>query len=464
MDLLIVEDDVGIQTMLTWGLKDEFNVLVAGDREEALTLFREKMPKVVTLDLGLPPDPDNASEGLKLLGEILAIAPFTKVIVLTGSEQKEHALKAIELGACDYLTKPLSIENINYSLKRAYQLSQLESENRQKRQEDYGDNTLIGNSVAIKSAIKILSRIAPKPVSTMLLGESGTGKEVFARTMHEQSGRSGEFIAINCASIPESLLESELFGHEKGAFTGAHKNKKGIIERADGGTLFLDEIGDMPIDLQAKLLRFLQEREIERVGGSTSIPVDVRVLCATHRDLKSMSAEKTFREDLYFRLAEFTLKIPSLRERDDDVLLLAKWFLEEYAKEFNVVIRGFSDDALTAIMHHNWPGNIRELQNCIKGGLILNDTGLVTAENLALSVDDNMLSIPAAWLASSNGDDDDDLKNLGDVRKRAESKALFRAYKESEGNISRAAETLGITRPTFYSLAEKYGMRPKQTS
>jgi two-component system NtrC family response regulator len=460
MTILIVEDDAGLQTQYKWGLK-EFNPIIAGDRNEGLKLFRESPAiSVVLLDLGLPPDEDNATEGLALLSDIMTIRPHTKVIVLTGSEQRKHAQQSVSLGAWDYLQKGVEQTELKFAISRALKMSELEGENRHLRQKAYGLGDLIGQSESIKKATSILSRIASTPVSTMLLGESGTGKELFAKTLHEKSGRQGKFIAINCASIPAELLESELFGHEKGAFTGAHKTKVGKIERANQGTLFLDEIGDMPIELQAKMLRFLQEREIERVGGSGVTKVDVRVVCATHRDLKKMSDRQEFRADLYYRLSEFTLNIPSLRERDEDVLLLAQWFMEQYNSELNTHCKGFSEDAIKAIMHYDWPGNIRELQNKVKSALIVADSNIITAPDINLPVDENMLSIPSHWLELGT-QKECDIRLLADVRMQAESRALFSAYRRNKGNISRASQDLGITRPTFYTLADKYGMRSR---
>ena len=458
MTILIVEDDAGLQTQYKWGLK-EFNPIIAGDREEGLSLFRESPAiSVVLLDLGLPPDADNATEGLALLSDIMTLRPHTKVIVLTGSEQREHAQQAVSLGAWDYLQKGVDHNELKFVLTRALTMSELEGENRHLRQKAHGLGDLIGQSESIQKATSILSRIATTPVSTMLLGESGTGKELFAKTLHEKSGRQGQFVAINCASIPADLLESELFGHEKGAFTGAHKTKVGKIERANNGTLFLDEIGDMPIDLQAKMLRFLQEREIERVGGTGATKVDVRVVCATHRDLKQMADRQEFRADLYYRLSEFTLNIPSLRDRDEDILLLAQWFMEQYNSELGTQCKGFSEDAVKAIMHYEWPGNIRELQNKVKSSLLVAEANIITAPDLNLPVDENMLSIPPQWL-EGGAHSDDSPRTLAQVRMHAESRAIFAAYRKHNGNISRASQELGITRPTFYTLADKYGMR-----
>ncbi|MFT7195249.1 MAG: two-component system NtrC family response regulator, partial [Rheinheimera aquimaris] len=321
--ILIIEDDIGIQKQLKWSLSD-YELVFAQDRASALTQLRRYEPEVVTLDLGLPPDPANASEGLACLNDILALKPNCKVVVITGNTDTEHALKAIALGAYDYYQKPVDPEVLNIILARAFKISELETENRALKSANLGNNDIIGNSEAILKACRTVEKIAPTEITTLLLGESGTGKEVFARAIHRQSPRVNKpFVAINCASIPENLLESELFGYEKGAFTGANKTTLGKIECANGGTLLLDEIGDMPLSLQAKMLRFLQERVIERVGGRQEIEVDVRVICATHRNLAEMVAEQSFREDLYYRISEITLLIPPLRQRGHDIVVIA---------------------------------------------------------------------------------------------------------------------------------------------
>jgi two-component system NtrC family response regulator len=462
MNLLIVEDDTGLHAQYKWGITG-FNMTFSVDRKSALTAIRQQQPDVVLLDLGLPPDEDNASEGLAVLNDISSQLPNTKVVVLTGSEQHEHALQAAALGAYDYLQKGVSTEEIQFSLDRAGKMQQLEMENRNLREAKTANTQLIGNSISMNKALKMLARIAPMPMTTLLSGESGTGKEMFAMTIHDMSMRKGNFIAINCASIPGELLESELFGHEKGAFTGAHRRKIGKVEQAAGGTLFLDEIGDMPMDLQSKMLRFLQERKIERVGGSETIPVDVRVVCATHRNLKEMTQNASFREDLYFRLAEYTLNIPALRERDDDVWLLSEYLLATYRQEFTMIdagtAKGFSRDALTAMLEHDWPGNVRELQNRIKGALVNCDSALINSDDLGLVMKKGDILIPESWF---NEESEDDHITLEEIRKSAESKALYRAYRQANGNISNAAKLLNITRPTFYTLLEKFDMRIKQ--
>ena len=442
--LLIVDDDLGIQKQLKWSFTD-YEVVLAADRESAITAVRRHEPKVVTLDLGLPPDPSNASEGLAALKEILVIAPFTKVIVITGSDDRAHALQAIEIGAYDFYQKPVDSDVINTIVSRAYSVSRIEAENRALRAVYSADSGIIGSSEAISRLQSMVQRIAPTNITALLLGESGTGKEVTANAVHSLSDRKKKpFIAINCASIPETLLESEFFGYEKGAFTGAHKTTKGKIECAEGGTLFLDEIGDMPYNLQAKLLRFLQEKVIERLGGRQEIPVDVRVVCATNQNLEEMVKEKTFREDLFYRVSEITLNIPPLRDRDEDVIILAQFFLQKYALEYKRNIKTFSEDGLSAIKAHRWPGNIRELQNKIKSSVIMATGTQVTAFDLG-------------FFDHENNDYELSL-NLRAVREQAETLAIQKAYALSEGNMSKAADLLGITRPTLYSLIDKYSL------
>ncbi len=440
--LLVVDDDLGIQKQLKWNFTD-YEVVLADDRASAIAAVRRHEPKVVTLDLGLPPDASNASEGLKTLKEILLIAPFTKVIVITGNDDRKHALQAIEMGAYDFYHKPVDSDVINTIVSRAFSLAQIEAENRALKLFNSKDSGIIGSSATIVRLQTMVQRIAPTNITALLLGESGTGKEVTANAIHRLSERAKKpFIAINCASIPETLLESELFGYEKGAFTGAHKTTKGKIECAEGGTLFLDEIGDMPFNLQAKLLRFLQEKVIERIGGRQEIPVDVRVICATNQNLDEMVAAKEFREDLFYRVSEITLNIPPLRDREEDVIILAQYFLHQYANDYKRNIKSFSSDAISAIKAHRWPGNIRELQNKIKSAVIMATGSQVTAFDLGFfeqSNEDYKLSL-----------------NLREVREKAETLAIQKAYALSEGNMSKTAELLGITRPTLYSLIEKY--------
>ncbi|WP_017444339.1 PEP-CTERM-box response regulator transcription factor [Gayadomonas joobiniege] len=450
--LLVVDDDKGIQKQLKWGLSD-YDIVFADDKKSTLTQIRRFEPEVVTLDLGLPPDPANASVGLNILTEILSISPATKVIVLTGNTDKTNALKSIELGAYDFYQKPIDIDTLNTIIQRAFSLVGLERENRRLNKISSSMNGIIGSSQAIEKSVKRAEKIAKTEITTLLLGESGTGKEVFARSIHDHSDRANKpFIAINCASIPENLLESELFGYEKGAFTGAAKTTQGKIETAQGGTLFLDEIGDMPLPLQAKMLRFLQERVIERVGGREVLPVDVRVICATHRNLQQMAQEETFREDLFYRISELIINIPPLRERDTDILLLAKAFLDSYNLQYKKSIKGFSECAKQAMMQHPWPGNIRELQNKLKTSVVLADGPVITAEDMGLQVPENEIKI-----------DESSSLNLREVREKAESSAIRQAYHLSEKNMTKTAELLGVTRPTLYSLIEKYDLSDLKT-
>ena len=445
--VLVVEDDIGIQKQLKWSLSD-YEIVFADDKANALTQLRRYEPAVVTLDLGLPPDPANASEGLACLAEILAIQPDCKVIVLTGNTDNEHALKAVALGAYDYYQKPIDADVLNIIIQRAFKLTELEQENRALKASDSSQLDIIGNSEAMIKACRTVEKIAPTEITTLLLGESGTGKEVFARAIHKQSERAKKpFVAINCASIPENLLESELFGYEKGAFTGANKTTLGKIECANGGTLFLDEIGDMPLSLQAKMLRFLQERVIERIGGRQEIEADVRVICATHRNLAEMVAAQTFREDLYYRISEITLTIPPLRDRGHDIIIIAKALLHKFNQEYRSQVNGFTDNAIQAMLHHGWPGNIRELQNKLKSAVILTDNKLIDAPDLGLNTNHH-----------------DKVDTLRKVREQAETQAVRHAYAVANTNLSKTADLLGITRPTLYALIDKYRLHDLKNS
>jgi two-component system, NtrC family, response regulator len=444
--LLIVEDDLGLQKQLKWSY-EEFDVVCAANREDAMTLLRSEEPDVVTLDLGLPPDPDGVTEGFRTLDEMLKLKPDTKIIVASGHGARESALRAISAGAWDFYQKPVDIDELNLIVKRAFHVRALELQNEKLQNTAAHGELLLGSIITgspeMLKIARTIERVATTNVSVMLLGASGTGKELLARGLHDASNRSGKpFVAINCGAIPENLLESELFGHEKGAFTGAIKTTEGKIEIATGGTLFLDEVGDIPLPLQVKLLRFLQERVIERIGGRKTIPVDVRVVCATHRNLNHMIAEQTFRDDLYYRLAEITVNIPALTERTGDSVLLAKHFLNRFSKEMNPNVKGFASAALTAIDQWDWPGNVRELENRIKRAVIMADGKFITTDDLEF------------------GDDDDELLlNLKTAREHADRKAIKRAISRTEGNISGAAKLLGISRPTLYDLLKQYEMQ-----
>lgn len=443
--ILLVEDDPGLQKQLKWSLSD-YELVIAADRDSAIAQLRRHEPPVVMLDLGLPPDVDGATEGLAALQQILSLAPSTKIIVVTGNLDRSNAVKAIHLGAYDFFQKPFDPDVLTLMIARALHVHALEIENRllAARQGGAALQGLITSSEPMLKICRTVEKVAPANATVLLLGESGTGKEVLARGVHELSPRSGKrFVAINCAAIPDTLLESELFGYEKGAFTGAAKQTIGRIEYANEGTLFLDEIGDLPMPLQAKLLRFLQERVIERLGGRGEIPVDVRVVCATHRDLAGMIREGSFREDLYYRLSEISVKIPPLRERPGDAVLLAQVFLERYAREQGRSIRGFTTEALGALEVHAWPGNVREMENLIKRATIMAEGNKITAADLGLETS----HIPPLPF------------NLRQARENAERLAVSRALAHSDGNIAQAAELLGITRPTLYDLMAKIGMK-----
>ncbi|AOF88108.1 response regulator [Hydrogenophaga sp. RAC07] len=445
--LLIVEDDLALQKQIKWSL-DQFASATADDRESALTQLRRHAPAVVTMDLGLPPDADGTDEGFKLLEQIVVSSPDTKVIVLTGQNGQSNALKAIAMGAYDFLAKPFEPEMLNLTVERAFRLHELQTENARLQSMRQADTLsgLITRDPDVLRVCRTIEKVANTGATVMLLGESGTGKEVLARGLHQSSNRrAGRFVAINCAAIPENLLESELFGYEKGSFTGAAKTTLGKIETANGGTLMLDEIGDLPMPLQAKLLRFLQERVIERVGGRQEIPVDVRIVCATHQDLKQLTTEGRFREDLYYRLAEIVVNIPPLRARVGDAALLAHAFTKRFAMEQNRRNLSLSEDALRAIEAHTWPGNIRELENCIKRATIMADGSQVTADDLGLAV-------PA-------GEEGDASLDLRTVRDEAEKKAVIAALARSNGNVLKAAELLGVSRPTLYDLMHRLGLK-----
>ena len=442
--LLIVEDDLGLQRQLRWAYEG-YEVIVATDRAEAIAAMRAEEPAVVTLDLGLPPDPDGTAEGFATLAEILALKPDTKVIVASGHGARESALTAIAAGAWDFYAKPIDIDALGLIVARAFHVHALEAENRRLARRMH-ETVLGGMITAAPEMLKVtrtIERVAPADVSVMLLGASGTGKELLARGLHDASRRrAGAFVAINCAAIPETLLESELFGHEKGAFTGAVRTTEGKIEQAAGGTLFLDEIGDVPLPLQVKLLRFLQERVIERVGGRKAIPVDTRIVCATHQDVDAMVADGRFREDLYYRLAEIVVRIPSLGERTGDAGLLARHFLTTYAKTMNPAVTGLSADARAAIDAWSWPGNVRELENRMKRAVIMAEGKQVTAADLDLG-DRDRAGEPI---------------NLRSVREEADRKAIRHALARADGNISSTAKLLGISRPTLYDLLKTYDL------
>jgi two-component system NtrC family response regulator len=435
---------------MRWCFSEDLDVTVASDRESALAALRRTEPEVVTLDLGLPPDPGGASEGFNLLEEILRLAPMTKVIVVTGREDKENAVKAIGMGASDFYQKPLDADILTFVVNRAFRLAELEKENQALSRQGNGTSIkgIVAASPQMLTVCRTLEKVAPTDVTTLIVGETGTGKELLARGLHDLSQRACKpFAAINCAAIPENLLESELFGFEKGSFTGATQSKKGKIESANGGTLFLDEIGDMPMSLQAKLLRFLQERVIDRVGSTQPIPVDVRVVCATHRNVKGLIESGSFREDLYYRISEITLDIPSLRERTGDALVIAQSLLKSLGKQMDRANLAFTEDAINAINHYEWPGNVREMINKVKRATIMADGKRITADDLDLACDhppqDNQL-------------------NLRQVRENAERQAIIQALRSCQFNMAQASRLLGVTRPTLYNLTDKYRIETSQ--
>ena len=440
--LLIVDDDPGLLRQLRWAFSDH-KVYPASTRQEATDLVRKEPVPVAIVDLGLPPDPDGASEGLAILADILTIAPATKVIIATGNETREHALRAIALGAYDFYQKPIDIDVLQLIVARAERIFDLEAENRRLLEATAASpiDGIIASSPEMLRVLRNIEKMAPTDVAVLLRGESGTGKELIARAVHKLSARAREpFVPINYAAIPETLLESELFGYEKGAFTGALKQTIGRIESADRGTLFLDEIGDVPLPMQVKLLRFLQDQVVERIGGRHPVQVDVRIVCATNQDLNLMMAEGRFREDLYYRLNEVTVQVPPLRERAADVVVLASFFLSRFAAEYGRLARGFSATALAALKDHPWPGNVRELENRIKRAVVMTDGPLLSAADLGLT---------------APGEDTQSL-TIRDARARAEREVLQLALAQAGSNLSKAAKLLGISRPTLYDLMQQH--------
>jgi two-component system, NtrC family, response regulator len=443
--LLVVEDDEGLQRQLKWAY-DGYQVVCAGDRQSAIEALRANESAVVTLDLGLPPDPDGTAEGFATLEEILRLKPDAKVIVATGHGARESALKAIAMGAYDFYKKPVDIDDLGLIVARAFHLHEIEQENR--RLESGSASNVLGSIVTaapeMLKVAKTIEKVASADVSVMLLGASGTGKELLARAVHDKSGRKGDFIAINCAAIPENLLEAELFGYERGAFTGAVKSNVGKIELAQEGTLFLDEVGDIPLPLQVKLLRFLQERVIERIGGRQPINVNTRIVCATHQDLEAMIADGRFREDLYYRLAEIVVNIPSLAERSGDAALLARHFVKRFSRELDTMAQALSPEAIAAIDAYSWPGNVRELENRIKRAVIMADGKSIAPADLDLR---------------GAAEEEPHAINLRAAREVADRKAIRQAMSRSDNNISGAAKLLGVSRPTLYDLLKQYRLQ-----
>ena len=445
-NLLIVDDDEDIRSQMKWALAEDYEVLLAEDGPSALELFKEKAPAVTVLDLGLPPRPNDPDEGLATLANLLGIDPSAKILIVSGQGEKKNALGAIGQGAYDFLTKPVEVDELKIILKRAFHLADLERELRrmQRRLRDHAFEGMIGTSVQIQQVFGAIRKVATSSAPVLILGESGTGKEMAAQAIHRQSGRKeGAFVAINCGAIPENLLESELFGHEKGSFTGAHAQRKGRIESAEGGTLFLDEIGELPLQLQVKLLRFLQEQTIERVGGRVPIAIDARVIAATNIDLKSALAGSKFREDLYYRLAVVVLRLPALRERPDDILVLARAFLRRFCAQNKNDSREFSKSALQALDQHSWPGNIRELENRVRRAVIMAEGRSITAADLELSASGALPSI----------------RSLKEAREELDRGLILQALQRHGEKVAPAAADLGISRPTLYDLMEKLGIQ-----
>ncbi|QUM81052.1 MULTISPECIES: PEP-CTERM-box response regulator transcription factor [unclassified Moritella] len=439
--LLIVEDDIGLQTQLKWHFSN-YNVVVAANVNDAITAIRLHEPQVMVQDLGLPPEPDGVIQGFELLQQSLRIHPHMKLIVMTGNDCNEHALKAVSLGAYDFYSKPANPETLELIVQRAFHMHQLESKNRAFNLSKSSNlEGLITTDDKMLKLCKLIEKVAPTNAACLLLGESGTGKEVLAKALHTLSTRNEyPFVAINCAALPENLFESELFGYEKGAFTGAVKSTPGKFELANGGTVFLDEIGEMPLQLQAKLLRFLQEKVIERIGGRKLIHLDTRIVCATNRNLEDMMANAAFREDLYYRIAEIQIEIPPLRDRSSDKTLLARYLLKKYAQKEHLNIVGLSEDAINAIEEYSWPGNIRELSNKVTRAAIMCEDKYISAEDLGLKSAENIHL------------------NLKVIRESAEKDALKTTLSATGNNISAAAKLLGVTRPTLYDLMKKHNL------
>ena len=444
--LLIVDDDEDLRTQMKWALAEEYDVTLAEDRESALKAFQKKRPDIVTLDLGLPPRPASVEEGLAALSEILTVDPRVKVIVITGRGEKEHAFKAVADGAYDFLSKPVEIDELKVVLKRAFYLAGLEREhNEMTNASQPGFQNIVGASPQIQEVFATVRKVAMSDIPVLIIGESGTGKELIAKAIHNLSSRKkGPFVAINCGAIPDNLIESELFGHEKGAFTGAHTQRKGRIEMAEAGTLFLDEVGELPLALQVKFLRFLQERMVERVGGRELIKVDNRVVAASNRDLKEAMKDGTFREDLYFRIGVITIELPRLRDRDGDIPLLSHAFLSRYATQAKKKLTGFTSEAVDALEAYDWPGNVRELENKIKRAVVMAEGKRVRPEDLDMEI-----------VSPKQG------MGLKEAREAVERKFVLSALARNQDNMTRAAEDLGISRPTLYDLMEKLGIGPR---
>lgn len=443
--LLIVDDDEDLRTQMKWAFIEDYDVYLAEDKQSAVAMIHKEQPAVVTLDLGLPPNPAGVEEGFSVLDYILDHYSHTKVIIITGRGEKENALRAVEKGAYDFFYKPIQLDELKVVLRRAFSVSQLEKELHELRYRLSGNTfeSMIGTSPQMQDVFSTIRKVATTDVPVLITGESGTGKELVARAIHRLSIRESKpFIPINCSAIPENLIESELFGHEKGTFTGALTQRKGRFEMAEGGTLFLDEVGDLPLTLQVKLLRFLQEKTIERVGGREQIEIDARVLAATNRDLGEAMKNSTFRDDLYYRLKVVEIALPPLRERNGDVIVLAKAFLDRYGSENRKKVKGFSSQAIEAIEHYSWPGNVRELENRIKRAVIMAEGKIITREDLELG----------------EAADRKECMPLKDAREMLEKELILKAIMRNENNLTKAASDLGVSRPTLYDLMDKLGI------
>lgn len=452
--LLIVDDNSDIRQQLKWGLGDEYSVLLAGDVNEGIGLFKKNQPRVVILDLGLPPHENTSVEGFRGLAELLELDPYVKVIMLTGNSERDNALKAMQVGAYDFYPKPPVLSELKVIICRAFHLANLEEQNRSlqraielKSRESGG---MIGQCPEMLSIFSTIKKVAPSDVSIFITGENGTGKELVAQAIHEAGLRKkGPFIPINCGAIPENLLESELFGHEKGAFTGAHAMVQGKLQYANKGTLFLDEIGELPVNLQVKLLRFLQEGVIQRVGGRLDIPIDTRTVCATNVDIVRAIKEGKFREDLYYRISVISINLPPLRERGDDILILANYFLRMFNDEYRKKVRRFSSASVNFLKSYEWPGNVRELRNRVQRSIIMSDSAALEPTDLGCEMELTALleNIQPAI-------------SLREARDRVEREMIAAAIDRQNGSIVKAAEALGVSRPTLYDLMKKHNLTP----
>ncbi|MDX9715152.1 MAG: PEP-CTERM-box response regulator transcription factor [Dissulfurispiraceae bacterium] len=450
-DLFIVDDNEDIRTQLKWGLGNEYAVRMASDAEEAIKAFTDSPAGIVLLDLGLPPDPDGVNEGFRCLERMTALSPASKIIVVTGRNEREHALRAIQSGAYDFYQKPIDLKELKIIISRAAHLNRLEAENRQlmiaASERRDGMSGMIGSCSAMQGVFETIRKIASSDVPVLIIGESGTGKELVAKAIHENSSRHQKsFVAINCGAIPENLLEAELFGYEKGAYTGAAAQTQGKVEYAHEGTLFLDEIAELTMPLQVKLLRFLQEKTIQRVGGRKDIEVNARIVAATNADIKKSIAENRFREDLYYRLGVITVSLPPLRERGDDVMMLANFFLNKFSQDANKKIKGFGADAVNCIKNYDWPGNVRELENKVQRAVLLSDSKQVSFDDLGLSTNSSSPDMPGCSLT------------LKEAKERLERQMLLAAQKRHGGNMTRISDELGVSRTTLYDIIKRHGL------